>query len=131
HWAYDGMGPAYKNTGVRINLVSLGADTIQLPGGLNPRDYFVPGDLVKVTNTLNREWRLCHVYEGAGQRLNLIDLYSGDAFEPTPSFPYSLEVIRSGRRNLHNVPVQQISTMHYPISSGYLSVDSVLSASAV
>lgn len=130
HWAYDqGMGPAYKNTGVILNLATLSSDSIMLPNGLNVRDYLVPGDEVLVTDLMNGNWYRCHVYEGANYKLNLIDEKGGLEFNNGTSF--SIEVIRSGRRNLQSTPIQQMSMVSNPMAGGTLSIDSVISASAV
>jgi len=132
HWAYDqGMGPAYKNIGVKLNSVMLNSDTIILPNGLNVRNFLVPGDEVLVTSYANGSWNICHVYEGANHRLNLIDEKGGAEFLPSNGVLYSIQVIRSGRRNLQNVPVEQMSMLHNPINGSYLSLDSIISASAV
>lgn len=132
HWAFDqGMGPAYKNIGIEISDVMFGQDTIILPNGLNPRDYFVPGDYVLVTKS-GVPPLICQVYEGKNLKLNLIKAQSGEPFIPnTPTHKYKMKVVRSGRKNMHNLPLQQISTLHNPTLTSSLVIDSVLSASAV
>ncbi len=132
HWAYDeGMGPAYKNTGLVVKPVTLTGDSILFPGGLNVRDYLVPGDEVLVKRLNNGNTYRCHVYEGADYKLNLIDEKSGQVFYQTGGGFYSIEVIRSGRRNMAAVPIQQMSMIVNPINGSSLTLDSVYSASAV
>lgn len=131
HWAYDqGMGPGYKNIGIEISGVMLRQDSILLPNGLNPRDYFVPGDYVLVTSSTFPE--ICQVYEGKNSKLNLIQAQHGEPHFPANSAKlHTLRIIRSGRKNLHNLPIQQISALHNPTLTSTLDIDSVISTSAI
>lgn len=132
HWAYDkGMGPAYKNIGMRISGVTLNTDTIIFPNSLNVRDFLVPGDLVCVKIESLGLHTICHVYEGENSRLNLINEKTGKSYFPSPALSYTLEVIRPARRNMQAVPIQQMMVAKNPLTGGTLTIDSVISASAV
>ncbi len=128
HWAYEGMGQAYKNVGLIIHGVTCDIDSIYLPGGLNPRDIFYPGDEVLATGAITPH--MLYVYEGPKKRLNFILEHNGGAYSNTLQ-PFTIEIMRSGRRNLAGTPIQQVNTKRNPINSTSLLLDSVITASAV
>lgn len=130
HWAYDkGMGASYRTIGISFSNVQLQRDSILLPSGLIPRDYFVPGDLVLVRPTNNFPV-LGTVYDGKLNKLNIINYFDGKPIFGNPA-GYSIEIIRPGRRNMHTQPIQTITTKRNPIGSSALVIDSIISASAV
>ncbi len=91
HWAYNGMGPAYKNVGIEFHGVRFGTDTIYLPNGLKPRDYLVPGDECMVTEEgYNKGYTvqsvLAWVYEGPNGKYNLVK-QDGKEYAPCVTIP--------------------------------------------
>lgn len=137
HWAYEnGVGSAYKNIDLVFQNVEILADTIKLEGSLNPRDYFVPGDMCLVENPKTGDRKICDVYQGNDYMLNLILHGSGKSYVPdNPADRFRIRIIRSGRRNLLSSSIQSVSMKHQPIQGTtgnyYLGIDSVLAVSAV
>lgn len=134
HWAYNGMGPAYLNTGLVVNNVVLYQDSITFPAGLNVNNYLVPGDELIVYNLLHsngpqRAW----VYDGSDGVLNLID-QNGEPLLRSNIYPMigiTIKVIRSGRRNQQATSIGSVATLSNPIHSSSLVFDNVLNAEAV
>lgn len=111
HWAYDGMGMAYKNLGGIFNC-NLGTNgEISLS---NPEDYFVPGDELMIKwggFTLNGRYYVVHT----GGSYRVID----ETGEPVHHNGVQLEIIRSGRRNLASSTMGSMVSLKYPpYSSG-------------
>ena len=146
HWAYDRMGQAYRNIGYTVTLpptLGLGA------GGLVPSqgNYFVKGDEVAVSQwtfpttfpptppfltSLGKAW----VWDTDNDITNgfwLIDAY-GNPFNSAAIPNVSLTVLRSGRRNMQEIPVGTITTSNNPIVGTALSFSAfttkILNASA-
>lgn len=130
HWAYDRMGPAYKNIDIVLDNVKLEKDSIILPNGLLARDYLVPGDVVYVQGN-GFPPLIGQVYEGKGSKLNIIDIHNGASQVTNINKTVQVTVIRSGRKNLQNVTIEQASSHHYSTAGNLLSLDSIISTSAV
>jgi hypothetical protein len=109
HWAYDGMGPAYKNSRAHFEQVKIWTDSIVMPNGLQPKNYFSPGDLVAGTDS---QFSM-HVQK-SNNHLFFIDL-KGQRTNLHPTTKYSLEIIRSGRKNMQTVPIGTVTCLHNPI----------------
>lgn len=122
HWAYSGMGSAYKNVGLEINGPSISLSNIT-----NAGDYFHPGDellLENATGGTEKAW----VMEVTSSSIRVVD---EGGKEPPGTFK-RIQVIRSGRRNLQSLSIGSISSQKNPLS--YSTVDSlgkVISAGAI
>jgi len=108
YWFYDGMGPAYKNTGLTINSAtfnSFGIATIQ-----NADQYFAPGDEIELntTSTQQKAWIL-----NVSSNTIKAELKTGTAVNGT----YKVKVIRSGRRNMQMEKMASITTLQNPLAS--------------
>lgn len=132
HWAYDkGMGQAYKNTGLVLNNVNLADTNIKVNGSTSiPTLYLVPGDECKLTSNYNLTPRKAYVYKGNDGELNLIKL-DGNPIVGATNEIFTIQVIRSGRRNMHSLPIGQIATLKNPIGSTSISFDSIISSTAI
>jgi len=117
HWAYDGMGSAYRNIGGVTKGVTITAGVI--PTMYNT--FFTPGDEIEAavggTILSTKYWvtqvnptGYMYLMDGTGAMAN---------FTAT-----SLKVLRSGRRNMPGTPIGTVETMNLPESGGYLVVDS-------
>lgn len=96
HWAYDGMGPAYKNAGAFFDNISVSSGSFTYT---NASNYFVVGDEVELEDaSLNRT--IYWVSSVSGSTVTLIKEDGASTITATGD----LRIIRSGRRN------QQIST---------------------
>jgi len=112
HWAYEGMGQAYKNIGVEFSGVTINPASIALPSSLNTNDYLTPGDELILTRSTGSKER-AYVFAGDDGILNLINR-DGEPYETTLT-NCKIKVIRSGRRNLHNSPIGSIITKTNPL----------------
>jgi hypothetical protein len=112
HWAYNGMGPAYKNIGFETTSID--------------QNYlmFIPGDELALTANGNavKGW----VLGASSSGVQVIDI-SGN---PITGISYA-KVIRSGRRNMQTVPVGTVVTLQDPVVSSELVFTNVLNAGAV
>ena len=114
HWAYEGMGQAYKNIDLEFSNVGVTAHSIILPNGLKTEDYFVPGDKVLLT-TGHGTKEICYVYKGDDGILNLINKH-GEPFEYYSIPNCTVRVLKSGRKNLHNSPIGSVITKTNPLT---------------
>lgn len=133
HWAYDGMGHAYKNDGVVLYDAKIYQNRIELPGGLNPKNFLVPGDEVAVYygGIFNSYSHKAWVYDGADGVLNLIKSNGEPVMKsPTSRYNVTLKVMRSGRRNMQTTTVGSITSLANPISGSSLNFTQVLNAEA-
>lgn len=132
HWAYDnGMGQAYKNTGIILNQVNLSDTNIKVNGTtVIPKQYLVSGDECILESSLSTIPVRAYVYKGNDGEFNLIDVRGfpivGQTYEE-----FTIKVIRSGRKNMQSLPIGQITTLKNPINGTIISFDSILSSSAV
>lgn len=104
HWAYDRMGPAYKNIGVTFSGTS---------------NELVEGDEVVFNG--NRGW-VANVSGGLKILSENGEYYSN---------PSNLKVIRSGRKNRQVLPVASIAALSNPINGNSLQFTNILEASAI
>lgn len=97
HWAYDGMGPAYKNVGAFFDGVNISAGVFNYTGA---EKYFVTGDEMEmIDGSGNIEIIWVTDVDAATGDVTVMD----EAGDPVTAVR-DLRIIRSGRRN------QQIST---------------------
>jgi hypothetical protein len=95
HWAYAGMGMAYKNVGLSID-----ASENEL------YKYFIPGDEVIINNEKGwinyaSQWYGVYAFNRDGQDMPIAG---------------KIKVIRSGRRNQQTSPVGTISSLKSPLT---------------
>lgn len=110
HWAYDGMGQAYKNTNLVIRDFSFENDVYTKTLGNNKtlQDYFVPGDEVIIyqrqnanspltnSTTLNKNGWVLYVKP---DKISIVD-HLGKKVEPVGNYTlFDIRVINSGRKN--------------------------------
>jgi hypothetical protein len=126
HWAYERMGPAYKNSGLTL----LNASLNNIP---NAGKYFVPGDelaLIPSSGSPVKGWVTAVPSSG----LTVIDRNG----VPVADVIYSvIKVIRSGRRNQQSTPIGSVSTLSNPVTDNNgdgkfeLSFAKIVNASAI
>jgi hypothetical protein len=105
HWAYEGMGPSYKNTGITF--------TDKNPASItNANLYFAKGDEVLMKN--GSTWSKVWVKNATASGVTLMN-DAGTVL--SPGVVSILKVIRSGRRNEQSVSVGSI-TMRKDPSTG-------------
>jgi hypothetical protein len=127
HWAYDkGMGQAYKNTGLVLNSITFDGSIPKISGS-NLNNYLVNGDECILYDNDENTGTLVYAYLGADGIINLIDSYGQPVSNAETN---KLKVIRSGRRNMQNIPIGSITTLKNPIKTGTLQFDSILNSSA-
>lgn len=145
HWAYDGMGQAFKNIGFGYDARIVNRELV-LSNGLQADDYLVPGDECLIGNyywskdhyeysELVANVRKAYVYKGADNKLNLIDENGVPIAFDTDNTLFRLKVIRSGRRNIQSTPIGTITLLKNPIrgsgSSKYLEFEDIVNAEAM
>ncbi len=120
HWAYDGMGLAYQNAGLRGNFNNIKSKLVA-----GDELYFADAGAPVNEDHKLRAW----VIKDENNNITLKDR-SGADFTNT-SFPVTL--VRSGYRNLASTPVGTITTRTNPIVGNKISFDKaeVLNAGAV
>lgn len=112
YWAYDGMGPAYKNIGVIIKGFS--TDTSGRFLTSVPADILLPGDEVVDISGDKKSW----VMKGADGTLRMIDI--NGAFVKYENA--GIKIVRSGRRNMMSDAVGQLTALRYPIKAGKIDI---------
>lgn len=113
HWAYDAMGPGYKNVGFEANL-----NTIH-----NPEKYFTEGDEL-LMDSKQKGW-VSEVNKGYAGSITVVDETGSE------TKPKSVKVIRSGRHNLQTASVGSVTAAANPIVGDELKFDKVLTSAAV
>jgi hypothetical protein len=127
HWAYDRMGPAYKNSGI---VLSGTIDLNALPSGT--ASYFVPGDVLALRSASGNKtgW-----VSSVGS--NSIQVWDKSG-SPLSSGPYtSVKILKSGRKNQQATPIGNVTTLINPVTDMNgdgkfeLNFSQVVSASAI
>jgi hypothetical protein len=128
HWVYDGMGPAYKNAGARVkNIEVIGSESngahLKMPTGLEAANYFAVGDEVHVTGPgIDMKCWIGDETGGTGTMLPYLMHAHGLVQIPVGTI-VTVEVIRSGRRNMMNLPILQATSMKAPVSGSKIQLD--------
>jgi hypothetical protein len=127
HFAYEGMGPAYKNIGseFRNQIISLGE--VSLP---NAESFLFPGDevlfTVEGTQVTTKGWVIRERSAPYVLRYVRRDGIPADF----GSAPVHVKVIRSGRRNMQGIPVGSFSSLVQPGPADWNSPKQVINATA-
>lgn len=125
YWHYDGMGLAYRNIGATITA-SVGANG-QFSHA-QAHQLFVPGDELALwpagSGTPQKAW----VEERSNNTVTLVRRTQ----EAIPAGNYRMMVLRSGRRNMAEAPMMEMTTMRNPLDglSGNLYRE-IINASAI
>lgn len=138
HWAYTGMGPAYKNMGAVFSGLGFKSGKLVYSDGTDfpVSRYFESGDEIMVTandNRLNLTTDICnplyYIFSSASpvpKKIWAIDASKGKEgnngiyFIDRDGIPYSavnasLKIIRSGKRNMPSTPVGAITSLQNPL----------------
>ena len=144
HFAYEGMGQAYKNIGYYFKDIRLVNGELQNLN--NYRDYFVPGDELyveyeKYNGYVKEETGILPIKVWAVESPHYADElifltrtgapFNTNLSESGKTFKYNLKIIRSGRRNMQGASIGSVVSLANPIVSGTLSFDSIINSSAV
>jgi len=136
HWAYSGMGPAYKNIDVTIDnltfrkgLLATPIDTTIFESGdeiyvtsatsngpikLEPCDEFTCGDPYLVKNNAEKIW-VVNTAKNAGSQPHFV--FIDRSGQPYTADQVKIHIIRSGHRNMLDQTVGSITSMNNPIDS--------------
>ncbi len=108
YWYYDGMGPAYKNTGISIpnTTFTSGVATIS-----NASNYFAPGDEIEMDTITSVSHYKAWVLSVTSNTIK-VEKKSGT----NPSGIYNIKIIRSGRRNMQSDNMASLITLQNPIN---------------
>ncbi|HWY97615.1 MAG TPA: hypothetical protein VNY36_00905, partial [Bacteroidia bacterium] len=110
YWYYDGMGQVYKNIGLTLPSVSFasGFSTIA-----NAQSYFEPGDELILSPLPSGSPMKTWVTNVATNGIT-VENENGTL---VGNGSYSLEIVRSGRRNMQTMDMAKITTLVNPINS--------------
>jgi hypothetical protein len=149
HWAYDNLGGAYKNIGLRLPGLTLvkGAITNGLPAGTTVNTFFASGDELMVASKPRTDGQtFCTenqdsyaTFPVTGKRVWAVDVNATtNGLSPAIHFvdeegngisgnDVELKVIRSGRKNLFGTMVGSVTSLVNPLkqtgNTTYLSLD--------
>ncbi|MES2655515.1 MAG: hypothetical protein V4620_08000 [Bacteroidota bacterium] len=109
HWAYEGMGPAYKNQGATLTIASASSTAFTI-GGNSPGLFLYHGDLIQWGSAINKYW----VYNDNGtwrimDQNGLFQTITGSS---------TIKVIDSGRKNMQSMPIASYTQLSDPASNG-------------
>ncbi len=126
HWAYEGMGQAYRNQRVLLDASSQGGN-FSLGNIPQADQLFVPGDELWIRQP-NQAAQRVWVAEVGSSSIKVLDrqgqLVDGSVVE-------SIEVIRSGRRNQASGSLGTVSSTQNPLANGNsLDFQGILNANA-
>lgn len=129
HWAYDLMGPLYKNIGAKLGQKIISNGVFQISMNSEESNLLVRGDELGCKSALTGEFIKLWIAKIDGSNVTVIDKYGN-----TPTGIYDdIFILRSGRRNMQVLPVSQVVCKKSPVSgSGFdVTVDNdVIDASA-
>jgi hypothetical protein len=136
HWAYSGMGPAYKNIDVTIDnltfrkgLLATPIDTTIFESGdeiyvtsatnngpikLEPCDEFTCGDPYLIKNNAEKIW-VVNTNKNAGSNPHFV--FIDRSGQPYTADKVKIHIIRSGHRNMLDQTVGSITSMNSPINA--------------
>lgn len=131
YWAYEKMGHAYKNTGIRVNGSGVfNNSTSEVTG-----TYFVPGDEVLVkdqSGAYTKTWVIQDKVTSPNK--NYLVKSDGAKFQYGSSASnLTLSITRSGKRNLLGSSMSQVTSLQNPVTANKINVTAatqVLSSSA-
>jgi hypothetical protein len=133
HWAYDGMGGAYRNTGVTLKNVTINNGVLTDP---TPQKYFSSGDEIMITGkealgdtgkpelycntytpTLRTYTKMVWAVDSAALRSGapraIFFLYRNG--KPYHGTGVDMKIIRSGRRNLFGIAAGSVTSLDNPL----------------
>jgi hypothetical protein len=124
HWAYDGMGPAYKNVGSILKGINFGSIG-EIQGISTPTNFFAEGDELILQRESNQSY-LTGTYYVARQSGNALAIYDqlGTPYNGTTQGNFTVKIKRSGRRNKPSMPIGSIASLLNPVISNTVSINS-------
>lgn len=117
HWAYDNMGLASANLGIKGSLIAPSeGGYFNVSGASNLRTIFTEGDelMTRSINGPKKYW--VHAFNFLADGVRLIDK-NGNILDPCgdDGIDYNFKIIRSGYRNLPGSTMASITTILNPI----------------
>lgn len=122
YWAYEDMGAAFINAGIRIPAASVDASTGKL---INHTSFFRPGDEVGIFDPLDhtytkKGWIIENKAGGTnGNGLFLVDkdglIIQNIQNATHPLAASYMKILRSGRRNLQSAPMASLLSLKNPV----------------
>ena len=140
HWAYDGMGQAYKNIGLKFSLTTAEGSNIingTATVGNDLKALLHPGDELKVESTTSGLSTPAILWVLDKSTVNNDITFIQRDGSKAPNGDYTLKLIRSGRRNMQSTPVGSVVSKDNPLDmtannfGDEAHFSSVINASAV
>ncbi len=124
HWAYDGMGPAYKNLGSLFKGITFSSSG-QIQGISTPENFFTEGDELILQKESDKSYLNTPYYvlkQSGGQ----LAIYSqtGSTYNGTAQGFFTVKIKRSGRRNKSAMPIGSIASLVNPVVSNAIAINS-------
>lgn len=136
HWYYDLMGQAYKNISFKKENVTFNSNGMM--NLANAHLFFAEGDEVIISQGTSLPFIGWQDNLATAQKAWLTDVTSTTikAVKKDGSLitggPYSIKVVRSGRRNMQAVPIASITTLKNPLTGLTGNIfENVLQSSAI
>ncbi|MBL7980778.1 MAG: hypothetical protein JNL52_03110 [Flavobacteriales bacterium] len=108
YWHYDGMGLAYRNIGATIHATVNASGQFTHP---QAHELFVPGDELALVPNDNAPPIKAWVDARADNTVTLLQRTQ----QPVPAGTYRIMVLRSGRRNMAEAPMMEMTTLRNPL----------------
>jgi hypothetical protein len=136
HFAYEGMGQAYKNIGYYFKDIKL------IDGELhnlsNYTDFIFPGDELYVETEVGGSTDISYIKlwavespHYAGELIFLTRTGAPYSTANVTGEKYNLKIVRSGRRNMQSTSIGSVVSLNNPVVNGTLSFDSIINSGAV
>ena len=126
HWAYEGMGLAYKNTGLKFDATISGGE-INDPSVVN---LLVPGDEFVTYPPISSNGEHYWVLDKNSSKVSIIDKFGNAPATLNSTF----KIIRSGRRNQQSTSIGSVTSKTNPLNSSnhtFTNFNKVTDAKAV
>jgi hypothetical protein len=120
HWAYDGMGPAYKNVGNIFNGISFDVNGV-IQGVSNASSFFTEGDELILQKGKESIIGIFNVYRKNATDLAVLDRF-GAPFNGLNKGTFTVKIKRSGRKNKSSMPIGSIAALVNPVVGNTISI---------
>lgn len=130
HWAYEGMGQAYKNS--RAIAKDIKIDNGVISDLTDPEELLLEGDEILITRANGSIEPRRYYIASCTSGYRVLD--SGGTMADFNTEKLSIRVIRSGRRNVASVSIGAVESLVNPVQSNTLVFDNdskVINASAL
>ncbi|SFH37158.1 carbohydrate binding domain-containing protein [Pedobacter insulae] len=126
HFAYEGMGAAYENTGITQLITMPNSTTDGITSSVHTPGVFHKGDQLMITDVFNATypgWVLDVIPVSGGEKPQILNPGGEFHFGAVSETPYRVKIISSGYKNMLSSSVGNLVMSGSPISGNTLSID--------